>query len=117
MLTLRLRSSPRPTSKLSIMESVSLDNQDGCVKLSEKMLSWKFMGQVCIGIKSIPKALGPESFTDVPKYPELNPQLIYKIVFIRYPAALRYFPDPKAANFANLYQTFRAAHRRINSSS
>lgn len=65
----------------------------GCVKLGPKMLTWKFMGQVAVGIKAIPKAFGPESFANVPKYPELDPGLIFKVCFVRHPRFRRYFPD------------------------
>ena len=56
---------------------------EGCEKLSEKMLTWKFMGQVALGIRCIPRSLGPEPFTDVPKYPELDPGFIFKVVIVR----------------------------------
>lgn len=65
------------------------------------MLTWKFMGQVSAGIKSIPKAFGPENYGNLPKYPELDPSLIFKVIVARHPRALRYFPDGKG-EWANL---------------
>jgi hypothetical protein len=63
------------------------------------MLTWAFMGMVSLGTKCIPKSVGPETFVDIPKYPEVDPELIYKIVILRNTRALRYFPDKNAENW------------------
>jgi hypothetical protein len=84
------------------------------------MLKWQFMGQIAIGAKSIPKSMGPETFSHIPKFPETDPGLIYKTVFLRFPLGRRYFPDWKAefnmiiANYLNVVGRFLVNPGELN---
>ena len=70
------------------------------------------MGQVTVGLKCLPKTSGPENFANIPKYLELEPGLIYKLVFARYDIGTRYFPDIKGQHAA-IIADYRALFRKI----
>ena len=73
------------------MVYVNLYKTDGYITPPIRLIDWRFANQVWNGEKKLPKAIGPESISNLKRVPELSAQLLWSVLGGR-PDIAAYFP-------------------------
>ena len=92
-------SKARNTSSKFFATCVIVDYSGGFITPPHRLIDWKFARDVYMGIKLVPRDIGPESISHLPRVPELSDQAIFQII-VGEAGMVVYFPAQPAREWA-----------------
>lgn len=92
-------SKAKNTSSKFFATCVKVLDSGGFITPPHRLIDWKFARDVYVGTKFVPRDIGPESITHLPRVPELSAQSIFQIIVAEAGMAA-YFPDQPARGWA-----------------